>query len=51
MAGLMLSLAHGIIAPCNLLPGKVTKKERKGEKHNFVDWGTREKEREKANGI
>lgn len=38
---LMFSLAHGIIAPCNLLPGKVTGKERKGTEGQLCWWGNR----------
>lgn len=51
VAGLMLSLAHSVIAPCNLLPGKVTEKERRGVKNNTGGWGAKKKEREKSDSI
>lgn len=51
VAGLMLSLAHSVIAPCNLLPGKVTEKERRGVKNNIGGWGAKKKEREKSDSI
>jgi len=55
VAGLMLSLANSVIAPCNLLPGKVTgkkkkKKKRRGEKINFGGWRMKE-ERENSSSI
>lgn len=55
VAGLMLSLANSVIAPCNLLPGKVTgkkkkEKKRRGEKINFGGWRMKE-ERENSSSI
>lgn len=37
VAGLMLSLANSVIAPCNLLPGKVTRKKKEKKKEGRED--------------